>query len=162
MNIYQLIADDHRRLQDILESIEATPPHEHERRINLFSHFRTEIVMHSRTEEEVLYKPVRELAHDEMLIDISMEEHHDIERRVLDIQADSADSEEWIAKVLDLRAVLERHVQKEEQEVFRVAQTLFSNRQAELLADRMLEEKGKLGTEDPFVVIGRRIREMVE
>jgi hemerythrin superfamily protein len=158
-SIYDILKADHRIVINVLNAIEKI--YDPERRKDLFSFMRTELVMHSKAEEEVLYKPLRQKTNEEVLLETSFEEHHEIEHLLIDIQTSSARSDDWLDKVRQLRSVIERHVAREESELFRLAQIQFSTEDAENIGVRMMEEKGKLGMENPITVMGRKIQEMV-
>lgn len=159
MNIYELIEHDHRRLLDVLDSIEATPSTNAEQRKRLFSYFRTELVMHSKPEEKIFYGALRSTDLGRHLVEESMDEHHTLERLVIDIQTSSAKDEDWIGKLRTLRQVIETHMQREESEAFTLARQSFKAQDAEDLADRMLAEKGRYGMETTVAVTGETLKE---
>jgi hemerythrin-like domain-containing protein len=161
MNIYELIENDHRRLLDVLDSIEATPEANAEQRKRLFSYFRTELVIHSKPEEEIFYGALRNTDLGRHLVQESMDEHHALERLVMDIQTSSAKNDAWIGKLRTLRQVIETHMQREESEAFTLARQSFKAQEAEDLADRMLAEKGRYGMENPVAVVGKKLKEML-
>lgn len=157
--IYDLLRTDHEIVMSALDSLEKiTDP---ERRKDVFSFIRTELVMHSKAEEEVFYRPLREATSNGLLIGSSFDDHHEIEHLLMDLQMSSAATEEWMDKVRQLRGVILHHVMKEETDLFRLAQTTFTTEEAEDIAIRMMEEKGKLGMENPFVVAARKMKEFM-
>jgi iron-sulfur cluster repair protein YtfE (RIC family) len=161
MDIYELIKNDHRRLLDVLDSIEATPEANAEQRKRLFSYFRTELMVHAKPEEEIFYGELRRSDLGRHLVQEAMDEHHTLERLVMDIQTSSAKDDDWIGKLRTLRQVLETHMQKEESEYFTLGKQLFQAQDAEDIADRMLAEKGRYGMENPVAVVGKKIKEVL-
>lgn len=160
MDIYTILKNDHQRIFQAIDAMEQLT--DSDRKKDLFSFIRTEIVMHSKAEEEVFYRPLRGKAASKSLIEHSFDEHHEVEHLLFEIQTTSADDSKWMEKIRQLRAVLTHHIQKEETEIFQLAQAQFSAEQAENIGTRMLEEKGKLGMENPLTMISRKIKETVE
>lgn len=160
MLIYDILKTDHRQVMDIIDTIgKVTDP---DRRKSLITLVHTELAMHSKAEEEVLYRALRDrLEEDDDIIHQSFEDHDEIDRVLAKLQFSSARDEEWMENLRHLRAMLQRHIVKEETDVFNLAQHQFSNREAEELGTRMLEEKGKLGMPNPFMVAARKFKEIV-
>lgn len=161
MNIYEVIRHDHRRLLDVLASIVATPETDMELRKRLFSYFRTELVMHSKAEEDVFYSALKRSDLGRALVEESMNDHHALERLVMDVQTSSLRLDDWIGKLRTLYQVIETHIEKEESEVFTLAKQLFSAQDAEDLADRMLADKSHYVIENPVAIVSKKIREKI-
>jgi hemerythrin superfamily protein len=159
MTIYDMLKNDHRTVLAAIDAIEKTT--DPNRRKDLFSFIRTELTMHSKAEEEVLYRPLRERTQNDMLLETSFEDHHAVEELLGDIQATDADDREWLDKVRQLRSLLETHIQKEEGPLFELAKSQFGDEEAERISMRMMEEKGKLGMENPVAVLTRKVKELV-
>jgi hemerythrin superfamily protein len=158
--IYDLLKADHAMVMSALDSLEKIT--DAVRRKDVFSFIRTELVMHSKAEEEVFYQPLREVAnHDMLLVESSFDDHHDIEHLLMEIQMTSALNESWIEKVRELRGIILHHVTKEETDMFNLAQEYFSVEEEEDMAIRMMEEKGKLGMENPFTVAARKMKDLM-
>ncbi|MCE3231911.1 MAG: hypothetical protein K0R98_168 [Rickettsiaceae bacterium] len=160
MLIYELLENDHRIVLSALDSIEATM--DADLREEIFHFMRTELTIHSKAEEEVLYKPLMNLGRKKLLLEGSFDDHDEIEDLMMNIEDLSAKQDEWLDKVLELRYLIEQHVDKEETEVFSLSREMFSDRKAKEIAGRMMAEKGKLAMENPFALIGRKFKEMRE
>lgn len=159
MLIYDILKADHKQVIDIIDTIgKVTDPG---RRKSLITLVHTELAMHSKAEEEVLYRTLSDRLEDDEIIEHSFEDHDEIDHLLAKLQFGSAKDEEWTDNLRHLRAVLQRHITKEETDVFNLAQHLFSNQEAEELGTRMLEEKGKLGMPNPFMVAARKFKEIV-
>lgn len=159
MLIYDILKTDHRLVIDIIDTIgKVTDP---DRRKSLITLVHTELAMHSKAEEEVFYRTLRDRLEDNEIIHNSFDDHDEIDRVVAKLQFSSAKDEEWTENLRHLRAMLQRHIVKEETDLFNLAQHLFSMQEAEELGTRMLEEKGKLGMPNPFMVAARKFKEIV-
>ncbi len=159
MQIYDILKNDHRTVLSILNSAEAAP--DADRRKHILSLAHTELAMHSKAEEEVLYRPLRDRLTENQIIHHSFDEHDEIDKLLAKLQSTSAEDSEWMENLSRLRGVLERHIAKEEGEVFMLAQQTFSAVEAEEIGISMLSEKGKLGMPNPVRVAARKIKELV-
>ncbi len=160
MVIYDLLIQDHRMVMHILDAIEQVS--DPERRKDLFSFMRTELVMHSKAEEEVLYQPLRELTTDRTLMEGALDDHHEIEQLLMSLQITSAEDADFMKKIRQLRSVLKHHVAKEESDIFHLAQQHYSLEEAQDMGARMMEEKGKFGMENPLAVLTHKFKEMMQ
>lgn len=159
MLVYDILKADHRLVINIIDTIgKVTDP---DRRKSLITLVHTELAMHSKAEEEVLYRTLRDRLKDNDLIHNSFEDHDEIDRVLAKLQFSSAKDEEWMETLRHLRAALQRHIVKEETDLFNLAQHQFSVQEAEELGTRMLEEKGKLGMPNPFMAAARKFRGIV-
>jgi len=77
------------------------------------------------------------------------------------LQMGSGDSEGWLSDLRDLRAVLQRHILKEESDVFALAQAHFTTLEAADIAARFLEGKGRLAMENPLTMAAHAVRDMI-
>jgi hemerythrin superfamily protein len=158
--IYDILRNDHRVVMSVIDAIEKTT--DAGRRKDMFSYVRTELVMHSKAEEEVFYRPLRQLSQAAEILEQAEEEHHQIEHLLMELQTTSAEKDSWLESLRALRAVLQRHVAKEESELFAAAKSVYSTMEAEDIGMRMIAEKGKLGMENPLTVVSRKVKELME
>lgn len=159
MLIYDVLKLDHFMVLSIIDTIEMVG--DPDRRKDIFSLMRTELVMHSKSEEEVLYEPLRKRTGNGWLVESSEDEHHEIEEYLMKLQTGSADEEDWLENLRGLRAVLQRHIHKEETDVFHEAMKFFNTQEATDMTALFLEGKGKLGMENPLTVAAKKIKELI-
>ena len=159
MDIYNILKTDHRTVMDIIHTIEGAA--DADRRKHIITLVHTELAMHSKAEEEVLYRPLRDRLNDKKVIEDSFDDHDEIDKLLATLQTTSAEDAEWMTHLFKLRDVLHDHIQKEENQVFALAQQEFSEVEAAEIGERMLEEKGKLGMPNPLMVMARKVKEMV-
>jgi hemerythrin-like domain-containing protein len=160
MLIYNLLQNDHQVVLDAIDAIEKV--NNPDRREDLFDFMRTELLIHSKAEEEVFYRPLcaRVNKEDKELIDGSYDDHERVENLLSDIKGTSTRSDRWLDMVLDLREALEDHIDKEEGELFSIAREVFSTDEAEDIAIRMMERKGWLAMENPIALFSLKFKEM--
>jgi hemerythrin superfamily protein len=121
---------------------------------------RAELIAHAKAEEEVVYRPLREHV-DAELIELSFDDHEEIERLLADLSSSSAEDNKWLGTLRALKQVVLQHVEMEETDLFRLAQRNFTPREAEQIALDMLEEKGRLTMENPFAIMSRKFKEFI-
>jgi hemerythrin-like domain-containing protein len=95
------------------------------------------------------------------MIDIAEDEHHQVEKLLMKLQAGGGATEDWLLQLRTLRGMLQRHILKEETDVFHLAQTLFSTAEAADMAARFLEGKGRLGMENPLSLAAHAVKDML-
>lgn len=157
MQIYDILKQDHRQVMEIMDTIGPDMPKDHRKHIITLVH--TELAMHSKAEEEVFYRPLRERLKDDTAIEHSFDDHDEIDRLLARLQFTSADNDEWMQYLNDLRSIVREHVAKEESDIFVVAQKHFSEAEAEQMAENLLAEKGKLGMPNPISVAAHKLKE---
>lgn len=156
MLIYDVLRMDHKMVIDAFEAIEALD--NPDRRKDVFRFIRTELTMHARAEEEVFYRPLRERVHGNFLLESAFNDHALVDSLLLELQILSAASPNWLDTARALRAALQRHIMKEEYDIFRIAEQHFTTLEAFEMGCRMLEEKGKLGMENPIHALGKKLK----
>jgi hemerythrin superfamily protein len=155
-----MLKADHRLVLKTLDAIERVS--DPDRRRDLFSYLRMELIVHSKAEEEAVYRPLRERIRNDSIIKDSVEDHHEIEHLLMDIQFTSSHDALWMEKIRELGDIVEEHVRREETELFDLVEANFSAQEAEDIAIHMMEEKGKLSMENPFTVMARKVKEALK
>lgn len=145
MTIYELLRKDHREVEKLFESIEDCLDDENfSKAQSLFETLRTELVAHSKAEQEVFYEPLKVVSHDEEGKDLSWEgeqEHHVIALLLNELSRLPVEEEAWKAKIKVLSEIVDHHVEEEEGEIFKEARKCFSNQEAKEIARNMMELK---------------------
>jgi hypothetical protein len=138
MDIYAYLKTDHRRVAKLMtDLLDIRLP---AIRQNLFDQIRLELAVHADAEERTFYKAIADAAHDQGVSDkiIHSEEEHDEIRELLDVLSDTpVSSDFWLEKFGELKHAVEHHVQEEESEVFKLAESLLSRETARRLANDM-------------------------
>ncbi len=96
--------------------------------------FTKNLTNHFRAEEEVLFPPLRGLLPEsEPIIDLLVREHQEIRAAILNL-----DAETGLGKVLfDLGDLLERHIRKEERELFPLFEQHADRLDAEVVGEQI-------------------------
>lgn len=145
MNIYELLKKDHAEVKRMLGEIaDLLVDERFDEAQELFDTVRTEIVAHSKSEEEVFYQPLKAVLKDKQAEGLAWQgeqEHHLISLLLNELSRLELEEEEWQAKLKVLSELVEHHVQEEEGEIFATAKKHFSNEEAEEIAENMEELK---------------------
>ena len=158
MEIYDILKNDHRNVLDMMDAVVKADDDD---RKSILTLIHTELAMHSKAEEEVFYRPLKEKLSNDEIIDHLFDDHDEIDKLLATLQTSSAKDGNWMGDIRKLRTVLERHIKTEEGQVFPLAHEQFSSSQAEQFGLRLLAEKGKLGMPNPITVAARKVKELV-
>ena len=144
MNAFELLKEDHRKIEKIFEELEPTTERALKTREELFRTLQIELEVHTEIEETILY-PV--LKKESETRDITFEgyEEHSVAKRLLEEMAiTDVTSEVWTAKLKVLKESIEHHVEEEETEMFEDAQKTLTKEQIENLSVQLAEKKKQL------------------
>lgn len=140
MMILTALKADHDKVKKLLKTILATE--DAKKRSPLFEQFKTELTLHSRAEEKVLYARLEktEEAKDEALE--GAVEHEVADRLVEDLSdTESVESDKWTARCQVLRELLEHHIEEEEGDFFKTARKLFDRQTLDKMGEEFATEK---------------------
>lgn len=124
MPIVELLAKDHRALEQNLAALAATASTEPERRVELFSEVQALLQAHTRAEEEVVYRRLREREPDEPKTLEAFEEHHLVDLLLQELASDCPGGSGWAAKVRVFEELLRHHIKEEELNLFPLLEVL--------------------------------------
>jgi hemerythrin-like domain-containing protein len=120
MDAIQFLKREHETARGAFARIEQAPAPE---RGALWRRLRPELEIHEQIEEEALYGPLADDAkdRDELLAEWDDEHAQEVEEAgelMAEIDGVDPEDEHWIPRVTALKFALERHIAREEQEVF--------------------------------------------
>lgn len=138
-DIFEILAEDHRRVEGILEAIESAD--ESGERMDLLNDLTLALIPHARAEERLVYPRVREHERGAELEDTAEEEHAMAEELLAELQAMGQEGEGFSDKLGQLKAAIQGHVKMEESDMFSVGREVFSEEQMETLAKSFEDEK---------------------
>ena len=144
-NILDLIATDHREVEQIFVQIESASNLE-----QLYRHFNQlykEVNLHARAEELVFYPRLREYEDTDEMLEEAESEHDEAAALLEEIKALSPDSAEFKEKVAELKEAILHHVQEEESEVFETARDCMDDQQLKQLGQEFQQVKTKFEDE---------------
>lgn len=143
-NIFEVIKADHQNVKELFEQIEAAVDGE---KTHLIERCIQELMLHTVSEEETLYKHLR--ASEDLREDIleAEVEHALLEQLANEIMSASPDDEMCDARLMVLKELVEHHVEEEEEELIPAAHSVIDAATAESLGEEMLARKAALEAE---------------
>lgn len=137
--IFQLLERDHTEIAALLERAIATPTSNE--RSPLTEQLRVDVLAHFKAEELTLYDALLAHSGTHDLVEPGREDHELIKTRLRQVLSDRSGADESRAKLQRLRDVFQRHVAREENEVFGRARRVLVDDSASRLGDRFVELK---------------------
>jgi len=135
MNLYVLLHQDHDKARNVFEQLEASGENEVDRRERLFATLSRELSLHSEAEERFFYDRLKANDGTREIALESLDDHRGMKRLLAELEAMDAGSPEWTAKCRELRLECETHIQREEQELFPLAQRAIGDEEAAGIAE---------------------------
>ena len=148
MSIVDLIKDDHKEVQHIIDRLCGTSDNAVKTRRALFADLRRLVLTHAKAEEKALYQSVE---NEEDLHDIileSFEEHSLVEKLIRGLEKVDPHDEAWAAKFSVLKENIEHHVEEEEGQLLPKIKKLLSKEELEELAEEFLQFKKEIDVEE--------------
>jgi len=136
-----LLKEDHARVKKLLEEGESTTERGVKTRDQLFDRLKSELEIHERIEEEVLYPALKSHPKARELALEGYEEHHVVDTILAELEQTDPSDEQWGAKFKVAKENLEHHIEEEETEMFPKAREAFSRDELEQMGARMTEIK---------------------
>lgn len=118
MSILNTLAQEHRRFETLLAELAQTPSGDAQTRLRVFGELQSSLIAHTRAEEEVVYRVLRERLPDEMLVLEAYEEHHIADVILQELAGACPGGRGWAAKVRVFEEVLRHHIKEEETGLF--------------------------------------------
>lgn len=143
MDVYQVLMQDHRIVDELFNEIEKSDYREVERREQLFARLRRELEAHTLIEEDIFYPWIEKLLGLKDLVEQSFEEHAGFEAILQEISEMRTNKDDWLEKIDELKDVVQRHVRMEEDKMFPPARKELDESRAEELGRQILEMKQK-------------------
>jgi hemerythrin-like domain-containing protein len=118
VDILDLLKRDHRRVDHLLDQLEATDTSDERRRAQLFAQVTAEIEVHSDAEDQVVYGCFEGREGLEDLVEDMRQQHEHIEQMVEELDQTEVIADDWIDKLRELRQLVSHHVDEEEGALF--------------------------------------------
>ena len=112
-------------------------------RRRLFDQIRHSLMVHTQAEEEILYPAMRHLMlmNGQSKVDESYREHQRIKDLLNDLTAMDPTSDAFDTKLMDLKNIIQHHVEEEEEEMFPLLMQRMSADEQEVLGRRIHDRK---------------------
>jgi iron-sulfur cluster repair protein YtfE (RIC family) len=143
MDLYQMLIQDHRAVDDLFDKIENSEKNAIETRQRLVEKLREELELHAQVEERIVYPAFKKHEGVRDFIDESQKEHGEIKRTLQILGRMSPEAADWTERLDQLESAVEHHVREEEEKVFPAARKEIGEDEAADLARRVQEMKQK-------------------
>ena len=141
MDALKLLKQDHELVKRLLAEGDELTERAEKGRKELLTRLKSELEVHERIEEEVLYPALRDHPKSEEIAYEGFEEHHVVDTIMSELENTPVSDPEWKAKFTVAKENLEHHIEEEEGEMFRLTRQLFSEEELEQMGRRMEEIK---------------------
>ena len=111
VNAVELLRQDHRKVQDLFEEFEAADSRSRQR---IVDQALTELEIHAKLEEGLIYPAIREVLDEEDLMDEALEEHHAVKLLIKELRKMGPKDERYRAKFKVLAEMVKHHIEEEE------------------------------------------------
>ncbi len=145
MDILDLIKKDHRKVASLFSQIETTD--DTQKLYECFNQLYEEISLHTEVEEQTFYPAVRDCQDTGQLVDEAQAAHDEAKQLLEEIEDLSPTSMEFKAKILELKQVIQQHVQEEENKVFSQVRQCLSQEERSQLGSKFEAVKSQLQSE---------------
>ncbi|WP_373085490.1 hemerythrin domain-containing protein [Sneathiella sp.] len=133
MNIYDRLIQDHDTQKKLAKQLMETSGDSSERQ-QLFKQFKTEAVSHANAEEQTFYAALIKRPEGQEQTRHSISEHKEADDLITELTEADMSGSAWIQKFEKLKHDLEHHMKEEEEDVFDLAKSLLSDKEAEELS----------------------------
>ncbi|QQS23088.1 hemerythrin domain-containing protein [bacterium] len=136
-NPFTWLKEDHKAVDELFEKLSDTTENALKTREELFTKLNDSLTRHAELEEAVLYPALEEIRKTHDITMEAFEEHHVAKLLLSELSNLDVDTEEWTAKLKVLQENIEHHVDEEESDMFKKAQSALTEEQQEALAKDM-------------------------
>ena len=143
MRVTTILTKDHRLVSGLITALEMTPRLNSMVRKRLFEQIRTNVMVHSQVEEEILYPIMRNLMfmRGESKVDESYREHQQIKDLLNGMAMMDPNTDAFDNRFDDFKSRIQHHVEEEESEMFPVVRQRMSTEEQEHLGQRIHDRK---------------------
>jgi hemerythrin superfamily protein len=131
-----MLKDDHKAVKALFRKLKG-----HD--LSVVPKICEELTIHAEIEEQVFYPAIRPLV-EELDVNEAYEEHHVVKLLIGELEAMSAEDENYEAKAVVLMEMVEHHVEEEEGELFPEVREAMSRSDLQDLGMQMEDLKAKL------------------
>lgn len=144
MDVFELLETDHEKVRGLFNQLVETSDSAVKSRESLFKQLATELALHTKAEETIVYPRLKEVDELRDRVDEGIEEHQEAEQLLEELASLSKDDKQWVAKLKELKQAVEHHVQEEESELFPEARELIAEDELLELGNTVAQEKKEM------------------
>ena len=140
MDAFQLLKEDHRKVEQLFRELESATG---KAKLDVFKQIKTELELHTHIEEKIFYPALEEPEETHDLALEAYEEHAVVKTLLKELGRARTANDKWEAQAKVLQENVEHHVEEEENELFKKADSALSEEELEDLTERMIAEKSR-------------------
>lgn len=144
MDVFELLEKDHEKVKGLLAKLAATSDGAAKSREGLFKELATELALHSKAEEMIVYPRLKEFDELRDMVMEGIDEHQEAEQLLGELADLAKDDPQWGGKLKELTQALEHHVKEEEDELFPEARDLIDANELVELGVSVEQEKKEM------------------
>jgi hypothetical protein len=144
MTITQLIQSSPANANDLFARIAETTSGAVKTRESLFNELKAELELHARREEEHLFPALRKHKETKDLVRAAVDDNKQARGLLAELDAMPKDSDDFIAKVAELRKAFQQHVRDEKKELLPAVKAALSSGEAQAIADKVEADKAAI------------------
>ena len=142
--VFTLLKKDHTLVKKLFTRLEDLELSDLSERQQLFQQLKCELDIHSKLEEALLYAPLKDINKTHTSILEATEEHHLVEKLLIDLSSGPMNTEEWCAKLTVLKENVLHHIKEEESELFPLAEKALDREQLIQIGKQLQTQRKKL------------------
>jgi len=143
VDAFQILAKDHRVVDQLFERIEKTDNRGANQRGQLYQKLHNELELHTQLEEKFFYPTLKEHNDTKELVSKSLDENSEIKQMLHEIRSLSAEDDQWSEMINELKMAVQHHVRQEEDQIFPAARAKLDEAQINELGRRIQKMKEK-------------------
>jgi hypothetical protein len=154
MDVFTLLRRDHENVSSIFKEIEkAFGQPDTAGRDRLFRQLKRELELHAEVEDLHVYRVFQQAESTRDDAAEALEAHRRIKTILdeLEAEAASAHDHKWVMKFQDLRKLVDKHVAKEENEMFRKAKAVMTPQESDELGVKVETAKQAISRDAPTI-----------
>lgn len=144
MDVFELLETDHEKVKGLFNKLAESSESAVKSRGSLFKELATELALHTKAEETIVYPRLKEVDELRDMVDEGIEEHQEAEHLLEELAGMPTDDKQWVAKLKELKKAVEHHVQEEENELFPAARELIADDELLELGNTVAQEKKEM------------------
>ncbi len=148
MQIYEALKKDHEAVKNLLTQLVLLDESETEKRDELVTQIRDDLIPHSRAEEAVFYNSLRSFRKDKEGVMQGFNEHFAAESLLRKLQFVDKLSFSWKPTAHALKKAIEHHIEEEESKLFAAARERFTDEESEEMGKAFEALKPKIKDEN--------------
>jgi hemerythrin superfamily protein len=137
MDLYRLLKDDHKRVNELFKQIAQTSDRAVKSRQRLFEQIRDALEAHGEAEEKHFYKALNRDASTKDMVKVARKDHREMRKRLAEISALRPTSRDFLDAVKVLQKQVRQHVREEERAIFPAAKQVLDKDQTRKITERI-------------------------